>query len=107
MTEQSRNFRDSYVFSKMLGSGNFSLVRKVRHKFSRSMYAAKIVKLPAADENRDDYEDILGMVRDEVNVMRKLKHANLLQFADVFYAKDQVIVLTELTEVRSLTLPLN
>ncbi|XP_066924917.1 myosin light chain kinase A-like [Clytia hemisphaerica] len=98
MSAQSRNFRDSYVFSKMLGSGNFSLVRKVRHKFSRSMYAAKIVKLPASDENRDDYEDILEMVRDEVNVMRKLKHTNLLQFVDVFYAKDQIIVLTELTE---------
>jgi len=95
---EERKFRDFYVFSKTLGSGNFSLVRKVRHKFSRSMYAAKIVKLPSGDEN-EDYDDILNMVQDEVTIMRRLKHTNLLQFVDVFYAKDQVIVLTELTEV--------
>ena len=69
------------------------------------MYAAKIVKLPVAndvidnDESGDDYDDILDMMRGEVAIMRRLKHNNLLQFVDVFYTKAQVILLIELAEV--------
>ena len=102
-----RHFGDCYVFSKTIGNGNFSLVRKVRHKFSRSMYAAKIVKLPAInnDDSGEDYEDILDMMRGEVAVMRRLKHPNLLQFVDVFYTKAQVILLIELAEVKHILLP--
>lgn len=100
----NRRFGDCYVFSKTIGNGNFSLVRKVRHKFSRSIYAAKIVKLPLDNNNdmiggEDDYQDILDMMRGEVAVMRRLKHNNLLQFVDVFYTREQVILLTELAEV--------
>ena len=101
----NRRFGDNYVFSKTIGNGNFSLVRKARHKFSRSMYAAKIVKLPNIilnddnDGSGDDYEDILDMMRGEVSIMRRLKHTNLLQFVDVFYTTDQVILLIELAEV--------
>lgn len=126
-TAECRKFRDFYVLSRTLGDGNFSLVRKCRHKFSRGMYAAKIVKLPttptAEKENHgaivardnddydsengdkdntsghDTYEDILDMVRNEVSIVRKLKHENIVQFVDVFYSTADVIIVTELTEV--------
>lgn len=144
MSSIERKFRDNYVLSRTLGDGNFSLVRKCRHKFSRNMYAAKIVKLPSKtittrglkhdtntspmtaflknnkidgveeidiDDLSDDeenklntYEDILDMIRNEVGLMRKLKHQNIVQFVDVFFSDMEVIVVTELTEVSNLAI---
>ena len=73
------------------------------------MYAAKVMQLPKTDENRDDddedfneYDDILEMIRNEVHMMKKLKHPNIIQFIDAFYSKTKVIVITELSEVRLL-----
>lgn len=88
-----REFKDSYVFGKTLGNGNFSVVKKCRHKFSKAMYAAKIITF--SPENRTE---ILLMVKAEVAMVRKLKHPSILSFVDVYYDVRKAIIITELAE---------
>jgi len=97
-TRQSsaKNFRDSYVLGKTLGKGNFSVVRKCRHKFSKSFYAAKIILL---DGNEVDNVERKEMIGNEVQIARELKHENILQFVDVFHSKDRIIMITHINEL--------
>ena len=90
-----RIFRDAYVLSKSIGSGNFSIVRQCRDKFARCMYAAKIMEIKGTKQECDE---IVDMVKNEVSIVRKLKHEYIIQFVDVFFEAERVIVITELSE---------
>ena len=91
-----RNFRDSYVLGKVLGEGHCSTVRKCRHKFSKSCYAAKLISLDCEQEEADERRE---MLQNEVKVLRLLKHDNIVKFVDVFYSTERIIVISELGEV--------
>ena len=94
-----RNFRDSYVLGKILGEGHCSTVRKCRHKFSKSFYAAKLISLDCEQEEANEHKE---MVQNEVKVLRLLKHDNIVKFVDVFYSTERIIIISELGEVRLL-----
>lgn len=94
-----RNFRDSYVLGKILGEGHCSTVRKCRHKFSKSFYAAKLISLDCEQEEANEHKE---MVQNEVKVLRLLKHDNVVKFVDVFYSTERIIIISELGEVRLL-----
>ena len=94
-----RNFRDSYVLGKVLGEGHCSTVRKCRHKFSKSFYAAKLISLDCEKEEANERRE---MVRNELKMLRLLKHDNIVKFVDVFYSSERIIMISELGEVRLL-----
>lgn len=88
-------FRDAYVLSKIIGNGNFSVVRQCRHKHSKSISSAKIMTVKGSNDER---AEMIDMIRVEISVMRKLKHEFILPFIDAFFESEKVIIITELSE---------
>ena len=63
---------------KELGSGGFSTVYLVRNRKTSKLAAVKVMK--KSDMDDEDKQSVL----DEVNIMRKLQHPNIVQFIDFF-----------------------
>lgn len=72
-----------------MGSGAFSTVKEAFNKESNEAYAVKIVtksKLTAEDE---------AALKDEITVLKELKHPNIIRLYDVYEEKDYYFLITE------------
>ena len=63
------------------------------------MYAAKIIYLSQQEDDVGENAEVVGTVRNEVALMRKLQHENIIKFVDVFYTDERIVVILELTDV--------
>jgi calcium/calmodulin-dependent protein kinase I len=74
---------------KELGSGAFSIVKSGQHKQTGESFAIKIVtksKLTQEDETA---------LKDEIAVLKELKHPNIIQLYDVYEERDFYYLVTE------------
>jgi serine/threonine protein kinase len=72
-----------------LGSGAFSIVKSGQHKQTGESFAIKIVtksKLTQEDETA---------LKDEIAVLKELKHPNIIQLYDVYEERDFYYLVTE------------
>jgi len=86
---KSHKFSEVYKIGKELGSGAFSVVKEGTLKKTGDSYAIKIVtkaKLTAEDE---------AALKDEIQVLSELKHANIIRLYDVFEEKAYYYLVTE------------
>ncbi|CAM4539311.1 unnamed protein product [Leuciscus chuanchicus] len=88
------NVEDYYEIGDELGSGQFALVKKCRHKNTGVEYAAKFIKKRRNKSSRrgvskDDIER-------EVSILREIQHPNVITLHDVFENKSEVILILEL-----------
>ena len=72
-----------------LGSGGFSEVYLVKNRKSGKLAAAKIMHKRKMDD--EDMKSVL----DEVNIMRQLKHPNVVEFIDYFDEATEMYVVIE------------
>ncbi|KAJ8371983.1 hypothetical protein AAFF_G00298050 [Aldrovandia affinis] len=83
-----------YHMGEELGSGQFAIVRRCREKTTGSDYAAKFIKKRRLTSSRR------GVSREEiereVNILREIRHANIVTLHDVFENKTDVILVLEL-----------
>ena len=86
-------FHESYVLDKKLGEGAFSIVHlATKIGKTKSLVAVKIVdrsQLPAEDE---------ASLLQEVEILRSIKHPNIISIFDFFPEKDQFYVVLEYAE---------
>jgi serine/threonine protein kinase len=84
-----KRFGDVYKMGKELGSGAFSIVKSGQHKQTGESFAIKIVtksKLTQEDETA---------LKDEIAVLKELKHPNIIQLYDVYEERDFYYLVTE------------
>lgn len=76
-----------FMIETKLGNGSFGTVFKVKHPNGQKRHALKLIELP--DESKGRYEK----VKREVELLKQIKHANVVE-----YVKDweQVVNVTEL-----------
>ncbi|GAV49577.1 hypothetical protein ZYGR_0P02220 [Zygosaccharomyces rouxii] len=85
------NKRD-YVFGRTLGAGTFGIVRQARRYSTKQNVAVKILLKKALKGN--DVQ--LQMLYDELSILQKLRHPNIVRFEDWFESKDKFYIVTQL-----------
>lgn len=81
-----------YHLGKQLGSGAYSVVRRVVHKESRKEFAAKCIKKKKLKPG-----DIEAL-ECEIDILRRISHPNILSLVDVFNEPTHYYLLTELVK---------
>jgi len=80
---------DKYELKDVLGTGAFSQVRLAESKDSGKMYAIKIIDKKALKGKEDSLEN-------EIRVLKRLKHANIVALLEVFEDKMKVFLVMDL-----------
>lgn len=84
--------KKDYVFGKTLGAGSFGIVRQARRLSTKENVAVKILLKKALKGN--DVQ--LQMLYDELAILQKLRHPNIVRFEDWFESKDKFYIVTQL-----------
>ncbi|XP_035272598.1 serine/threonine-protein kinase H1 homolog [Anguilla anguilla] len=77
-----------YDIKALIGRGSFSRVVRVEHKSTRQPYAIKMIET-RCQEGREVCESELG-------VLRRVRHANIIQLIEVFETAERVYMVMEL-----------
>lgn len=86
------NGKFDYVFGKTLGAGSFGVVRQARRLSTDENVAVKILLKKALQGN----EVQLKMLYDELTILQKLDHPNIVKFKDWFETHDKFYIVTQL-----------
>ena len=88
--DKSPSVEDKYVLKELLGTGAFSEVRLADSKDKPGlMFAVKIIDKKALKGKEDSLEN-------EIKVLRRLKHPNIVQLLETFEDKHKVYLVMEL-----------
>ncbi|XP_055017904.1 death-associated protein kinase 1 [Boleophthalmus pectinirostris] len=88
------NVEEFYEIGDELGSGQFAVVRRCRHRDTGVEYAAKFIKKRRSKASRRGVsrEDI----EREVSILKEIQHPNVITLHEVFENKAEVILILEL-----------
>jgi len=87
--QRTPTVEDKYELKDVLGTGAFSQVRLAESKEDGHMHAIKIIDKKALRGKEDSLEN-------EIRVLKRLKHANIVGLQEVFENKTQVFLVMEL-----------
>uniref|UniRef100_A0A023F5S3 Calcium/calmodulin-dependent protein kinase type 1 n=2 Tax=Triatoma TaxID=30075 RepID=A0A023F5S3_TRIIF len=88
--EKSQTLEDKYNLKELLGTGAFSEVRLAERKDKPGeMYAVKMIDKKALKGKEDSLEN-------EIKVLRRLTHPNIVQLLETFEDKQKVYLIMEL-----------
>merc|ERR1712131_64195 len=83
---------DRYKVLDMIGEGSFGRVYRGRRRYSGHTWALKFI----SKNNRSKKE--INSLKRELNIMKDLKHPNIICMHDSFETKDEVVVVMEQAE---------
>jgi serine/threonine protein kinase len=92
MSEADDNFASKYEKLEEIGRGGFSVVYKCRDRISNEIYAVKVVDLRPL-RLRERFNP--ARLRREVDIMRRLRNPNIIQFIAVYETPDQLLMVLE------------
>lgn len=84
--------KKDYIFGKTLGAGTFGVVRQARKISTKENVAVKILLKKALKGN--DVQ--LQLLYDELKILQRLDHPNIVKFKDWFESKDKFYIVTQL-----------
>ncbi|VAH26124.1 unnamed protein product [Triticum turgidum subsp. durum] len=83
---------EDYHVVELVGEGSFGKVYKGRRKYSRQTVAMKFI-LKHGKSNKDIHN-----LRQEIEILRKLKHENIIEMIDAFETPQEFCVVTEFAQ---------
>ena len=87
------NVEDVYIFgTEFIGEGSFGVVRKATHKSSLVDRAVKII-----DKGKSGTK-LVSRIKDEINILHKLDHPNILKIFEYFEDGNHLYIITEYLE---------
>ena len=89
VTKGVKNPREVYLRQKALGQGSFGTVYLVKHLQLHRYFAMKVIK--KQKRNKDEEENLMN----EINILRKLDHPNILKITDFYNLKNEYDIITE------------
>jgi calcium-dependent protein kinase len=87
------NFDDHYVVTGKIGEGSFGSVFSVRHRTLKLERALKIIK-KRGPQHFSSFE--------EIEVLKRLDHSNILKIYEFYEAPDSYYIITEIFEGKEL-----
>ena len=79
-----------YIRKNILGRGSFGTVYLVKHRDLTRYFAMKVIK-KSTTNNKEDEEDLMN----EIEILRKLDHPNILKITDFYSLKTEYNIITE------------
>ena len=79
-----------YIRKKILGRGSFGTVYLVKHKDLTRYFAMKVIK-KSSSKNNEEEKDFMN----EIEILRKLDHPNILKITDFYSLKTEYNIITE------------
>jgi len=83
---------DHYDIAEEIGRGAFSVVKKAKHKKTGTQFAIKFIEKKYVDKN-----DLLLLGR-EIDIMKKVNHANVLKLQEVYETDETIALIMELVD---------
>ena len=81
-----------YKIISKLGSGSFGKVYLAQNKYTKEKVAMKVIK----KANKDLLSD--GEIKDEIEILKKLDHPDIVRIIESFNTKDSYVLVTEYCE---------
>jgi len=79
-----------YTLGDKLGEGSFAVVKQIRHKKTKELFACKIIKKSKLQEAE------LAILHDEVDIMHKIEHENCVRLYEIYESKKKLYMVLEL-----------
>ena len=89
VTKGGRKPDEVYIKEKTLGSGSFGTVYLVKHKQLHRYFAMKAIK--KVSKSKIDEEGLMN----EINILKKMDHPNILKITDFYSQKNEYDIITE------------
>ena len=86
ISHKSSNITKEYTFGKTIGKGAYGQVRLAIHKATKQTRAVKILSKSKID---------LEALKNEVNILSKLTHPNIMQIYEIFDDKANMYIVSE------------
>ena len=86
ISHKTSNISKEYTFGKTLGTGSFGQVRLAIHKATKQTRAVKIIPKSKVD---------LKLLINEVNILSKLSHPNIMQIYEIFDDNTNIYIVSE------------
>ncbi|KTG45562.1 hypothetical protein cypCar_00026015 [Cyprinus carpio] len=87
--KKTSNIKDIYDFKEVLGTGAFSEVMLAEEKRTRKLVAIKCIPKKALEGKENSIEN-------EIAVLHKIKHANIVSLEDIFESKSHLYLVMQL-----------
>ena len=87
-----------YILGETLGQGAFAKVKVATHIHTREQVAIKILDKTKMLEDEDD----IKRVQKEINILKKLRHKNIIQLYEIMESKKNLYIVMEYCEGREL-----
>jgi len=88
--KKDKKVDECYEFGDELGRGGFSIVKKATLKETGEIVAIKII------EKKEQTSEELNLLHREIDIMRKLKHKNIIGLIEVYDEKDYIYLVMEM-----------
>ena len=79
-----------YIKKKILGRGSFGIVYLVKQRYLSRYFAMKVIKKSQA-KAKEEEENLMN----EVDILRKLDHPNIVKITDFYSLKTEYNIITE------------
>jgi serine/threonine protein kinase len=86
-----QNLKCHYEIGNLIGSGNFSKVYEVTHSAKKRKFALKTIN---KEMFKDNIKSVLSL-NDEISLLRKIRHPNVLQMYEIFESENNVHLILE------------
>ena len=86
ISHKTSNISKEYTFGKTIGTGSFGQVRLAIHKATKQTRAIKIIQKSKVDTK---------VLFNEINVLSKLSHPNIMQIYEIFYDNTNIYIVSE------------
>jgi len=88
---ENKDIRDFYDIGKTLGVGSFAIVKECVNKKTGEKYAVKIIDKKHIEGQED-------MIKSEVNVIKQLKHPNIICLKEFYESERDIYLVTDLAK---------
>jgi len=85
-----KHFNSAYELATEIGVGSFATVRKCYRRYDKEAFAVKIIDVRRSTKRE------LKKLHDEIEILHKLDHPNIIKLVDVFYEAESVFLVLEL-----------
>ena len=111
-TNKKPKRKGNYILEETIGEGAFAKVKLGKHIYTGEKVAIKILNknklfqdVNDENENGNDNDSILNdikKIRKEINILKRLKHRNIVQLYEIMESKTNLYIIMEYCEGKDL-----
>ena len=99
--------KGNYILEETIGEGAFAKVKLARHIITGEKVAIKILNKEKmfqkkSSSSNDEFNSNMTKIRKEINILRRLRHKNIIQLYEIIESKSNLYIVMEYCEGKDL-----